>query len=106
MQEIDLESKLPVGGRVKGEAAKLPRRTKIEGRYIVLVPLDVKAHGEALWEATQGVANSGLWQYLFDGPFTSYGEFHSALQKKAAGGIRFFSRFSTGNRGALRDTLR
>ncbi len=90
MQELDPDTHLPIGKRVNGEPAKRPGRITMEGRYIVLVPLNAEAHGPALWEATQGLANSGLWQYLFDGPFTDYADFYSALQKKAAGEDPFF----------------
>ncbi len=85
MPEIDPDSRLPVGDRVNSRAAQRPGRITIPGRYVTLVPLEAEAHGPALWEATGGVANSGVWQYLFDGPFTNYEDFHSVLQKKAAG---------------------
>jgi RimJ/RimL family protein N-acetyltransferase len=85
MREIELKTKLPMGACVNTAKAKRPDRTIMEGRYVRLVPLDPAAHAEALWEASCGEANDELWQYLLDGPYREYAEFHSALEKKAIG---------------------
>jgi RimJ/RimL family protein N-acetyltransferase len=75
----------PVAGPpVDPTPARLPRRTNIDGAHVTLVPLDPQAHGDALWEATHGPSNDGLWTYLFEGPFAARGEFDAHLRKKAA----------------------
>jgi len=56
----------------------------MEGRYISVVPLDPAKHGPALWEATRGAENQGLWRYLFDGPFADREGFDAHLEQKAA----------------------
>src|SRR5580704_468614 len=64
--------------------AKRPERTRLEGRYVTLVPLDPPKHGDALWERTRGRENDQLWQYLFDGPFSDRAGFDAYLRKRAA----------------------
>ena len=64
--------------------AKLPRRVRIEGRVVSVVPLDPVAHAEALYDATRGAENDGLWRYLFEGPFASRDLFDSHLKQKAS----------------------
>lgn len=79
---IDSGTGLPVGARVDPSPAKLPQRSMLEGRYIVLAPLDPRAHAEALWEQTQGLHNDRLWLYLFDGPFPDRRAFYIDLERK------------------------
>jgi RimJ/RimL family protein N-acetyltransferase len=56
----------------------------MEGRFVVLTPLDPAAHGDALWEGSGGEEHAALWRYLFDGPFTERAAFDVALGQKAA----------------------
>src|SRR5580700_2403516 len=75
----------PVAGPpVDATPARLPRRTTMQGAHVTLAPLDAQAHGDALWAATHGPSNDGLWTYLFEGPFADRGAFDAHLQKKAA----------------------
>ena len=64
--------------------AKLPQRTHLEGRIVSIVPLDPVAHAEALYDATRGEKNDGLWRYLFEGPFATRAAFESHLHQKAS----------------------
>lgn len=64
--------------------AKRPQRTVLEGRYVTLVPLDARSHGEALWEGTKGEQNDALWRYLAEGPFANREDFDRALAGMAA----------------------
>ena len=59
--------------------AKRPGRVVLEGRYVVLTPLDARLHGGALWEATRGEQNNTLWQYLAEGPFRDREDFDKTL---------------------------
>lgn len=70
--------------------AKMPERITIPGRYVTLVPLNAGAHAEALWEATKGKENDGLWLYLFDGPYPDRASFDAALKAKEASPDPFF----------------
>lgn len=64
--------------------AKRPKHIRLGGRIVDIVPLDPVAHAQALYEATRGKRNEGLWCYLFEGPFATRSEFDSHLEKKAA----------------------
>src|SRR6476646_7727292 len=64
--------------------AKRPGRVVLDGRYVVLTPLDARLHGGALWEATRGEQNDVLWQYLAEGPFRDREDFDKTLAGMAA----------------------
>jgi RimJ/RimL family protein N-acetyltransferase len=83
VSQPDKSGDLLIGPVVEGGPARWPERTVIEGRYTRLEPLDVDAHGEALFEATTGAPNENVWQYLWDGPFSTRAEFDEALARKA-----------------------
>ena len=61
-----------------------PEKVKIEGRKVVLEPLNAKKHAETLWKVVRGPENDALWRYLFDGPFADLAEFEASVEKKAA----------------------
>lgn len=46
-----------------------PPRETLAGRFVALVPLDAKAHGDDLFDACCGPANDAGWTYLGYGPF-------------------------------------
>jgi len=73
-----------MSSQIDATPAKRPERTRIEGRYVTLAPLDPQRHGDALWEQTHGRQNDRLWQYLFDGPFFDRAAFDAYLHKRAA----------------------
>jgi RimJ/RimL family protein N-acetyltransferase len=75
---------LPIGPRVDASPARRPGRNTIAGRLVTLTPLDLLAHGDALYEATRGEANDSLWLYLFEGPFSDRRAFDVHLQKAAS----------------------
>jgi RimJ/RimL family protein N-acetyltransferase len=64
--------------------AKLPQRSRLEGRIVRIVPLDPIAHAATLYDATRGEENDGLWRYLFEGPFATRDAFDAHLQQKAS----------------------
>ena len=81
---------LPIGSRIDAAPARLPAGATIEGRYVVLVPLDPKIHADALWEKTHGEENDRLWLYMAYGPFPDRDAFRADLERKAATRDPFF----------------
>src|SRR5215472_14183801 len=73
-----------LGPRVDAAPAKRPEPIALSGRFVTLVPLDPKTHGAALYNATQGAEHHHLWDYLFDGPFSSRDAFDARLTQMAA----------------------
>src|ERR1700690_3152389 len=64
--------------------AKVPQRTRLEGRIVDIVPLDPIVHAGTLYDAARGEENAGLWLYLFEGPFESRDAFDAHLKQKAS----------------------
>jgi RimJ/RimL family protein N-acetyltransferase len=71
-----VENRLTPGSR--------PEKIRLEGRLVVLEPLNPASHAEALWGAVRGPENDELWRYLFDGPFPDRPSFDAAIAKKAS----------------------
>lgn len=76
---------LPVGEPVVAGPARPPERRRLEGRYVVLEPVDPAAHAEALWRAAHdGSAEAtALWTYLPYGPFADASELRARLDEIA-----------------------
>jgi RimJ/RimL family protein N-acetyltransferase len=64
--------------------AKRPLRISLIGQHVSVVRLKPAEHGHALWEATRGAENEGLWQYLWEGPFAERGAFDASLKSMEA----------------------
>ena len=75
---------MPLSPLVDPSPARRPEPTTLQGRLVTLLPLDPRAHGDSLYEATRGEAGDRLWMYLFDGPFDDRKAFDAYLQKLAA----------------------
>jgi RimJ/RimL family protein N-acetyltransferase len=73
----------PIGEPVDFQPARPPRRGRIEGREIDLVPLDAKAHADDLFDAANGPGKDPAWDYLFDGPYTDRAAFRASIEAKA-----------------------
>jgi RimJ/RimL family protein N-acetyltransferase len=74
----------PIGPSIDSHSAKRPEPVTLKGRWITLVPLDPQAHAKALYEGSNGdAARESVWTYLFDGPYTSLGDFRANLEAKA-----------------------
>jgi RimJ/RimL family protein N-acetyltransferase len=81
---------LPIGAEVATYDARRPDRTPIEGRDVVLMPIDVAAHGPGLYALSHGAQREALWRYLWDGPYPSREAFLENLAVKAASADPFF----------------
>ena len=65
-------------------------RTPIGGGDVVLVPIDVAAHGPSLYALSHGPGREALWMYLWDGPYPSEAAFLENLAQKAVSEDPFF----------------
>jgi RimJ/RimL family protein N-acetyltransferase len=75
----------PIGWPVATELPRpRPEKTRLEGRFCALVPLDVTAHGDALWEAFSLDASGANWTYLPIGPYANKGNFGVFLRAAEA----------------------
>jgi RimJ/RimL family protein N-acetyltransferase len=61
-----------------------PKKVEIEGKKVILEPLNAKKHANSLWESVNSPVHDDLWRYLFDGPFRERAEFEAAVEKKAS----------------------
>jgi RimJ/RimL family protein N-acetyltransferase len=75
---------MPADVELDATSAKRPGRIVLEGRYVILAPLDAGLHSQALWEATRGEHNDSLWQYLAEGPFRDRADFDKTFGGMAA----------------------
>jgi RimJ/RimL family protein N-acetyltransferase len=81
---------LPIGPEVATHEAHRPERTRIEGRDVVLLPIDVATHGPSIYALSHGPEREALWAYLWDGPYPSEQAFLDDLARKAASPDPFF----------------
>jgi len=81
---FDIGPEVPVG------EARRPERTRLEGRDVLLVPIEVAAHGPQLYARSHGPDREALWAYLWDGPYPSEQAFLDNLAIKAASEDPFF----------------
>ena len=58
-----------------------PRRETLEGRVVLVQPLDPLVHGDALYEGTHADQREELWRYLAEGPFPDRSTFDSYLTR-------------------------
>jgi len=72
-----------LGLEVDASPAQRPARTILSGRLVSLVPLDVEAHAQALYEGSHGAEGDRLWLYLPDRPPADIASFKESLLRKA-----------------------
>lgn len=58
-----------------------PHRETLEGRVVLVQPLDPLVHGDALYEGTHAGDREELWRYLPEGPFPDRSTFDSYLKR-------------------------
>jgi RimJ/RimL family protein N-acetyltransferase len=74
-----------IGEIVKDSSpAVRPQRQTLEGRFVVLEPLNPVVHGDALYHGTHGPDCDELWRYLFEGPFPDRSTFDTHLEQASA----------------------
>ena len=63
----------------------VPARTRLEGRQVLLEPLDPAVHGAELHAASHGSEQAlRIWDYLPEGPWPDQGDYLQALRNQAA----------------------
>ena len=79
------EEQMPVVGEIVKDTspALRPRRQTLEGRVVLVEPLDRLVHLDALYEGTHGEESQELWRYLFEGPFATRSAFDEYLKQAA-----------------------
>ncbi|AWN48638.1 N-acetyltransferase [Methylobacterium terrae] len=71
---------LPIGRPVAQTGpAPGPDRIRLNGRHVLIVPLDAKVHGADLAEGAVGPGKEALWQYMAAGPFDDRESFQAYL---------------------------
>ena len=58
-----------------------PQRETLEGRVVLVQPLDPLVHGDALFEGSHGDDSEELWRYLPEGPFSDRSAFDTYLKR-------------------------
>lgn len=81
--EIPFPRPISVAPVERAPSFLVPARVPIEGRTVVLEPLDAARHAGELWEAARD-APAALWDYLPYGPYGSEAEMAGQLHKQSA----------------------
>src|SRR5256885_2024004 len=80
----DPASGLPIGPEIDPAPARRPlNSTVIEGRHVVLAPVDPMAQAETLYADVHGPEADALWLYLSTGPFADRALFRAYLERAA-----------------------
>jgi RimJ/RimL family protein N-acetyltransferase len=79
---VTADHEQPIGSPVDTKPARRPERTRLEGRFVRVVPLDAERHLDDLFACMGGSEHASLWTYMFDGPFEDRTAFAEALKKR------------------------
>ncbi|KAG8857233.1 hypothetical protein FRB96_005908 [Tulasnella sp. 330] len=71
-----------VGPEVDTRPAKFPEKIVLKGRFVTLEPL-AQSHADDLFICTGGPDSAYIWDYMYDGPFSSRTEFDAHIASKA-----------------------
>jgi RimJ/RimL family protein N-acetyltransferase len=81
---VDPASGLPIGPEIDPAPARRPMKgTVLEGRHVVLAPVDPAAQADTLYAETHGPEADALWLYLSTGPFADPALFRAYLDRAA-----------------------
>jgi RimJ/RimL family protein N-acetyltransferase len=70
-----------VGEELEWSPARRPSRIALEGRYVVVRPVDAARDAEPLFaQSHPPLADPGLWTYMPTGPYRDAGELRGALE--------------------------
>ena len=63
------------GAPIKFKKAKIPSKKILNGKYVVLEPININKHSKGLYANFSKDKKNKIWEYLPYGPFKSYGSF-------------------------------
>ena len=69
-----------IGFPINFKKAKTPSKKIINGKYVVLEPININRHSKDLYENFSKDKKNRIWTYLSYGPFKSYGSFKKWLK--------------------------
>ena len=69
-----------IGFIVNFKKAKIPSKKIINGKYVILEPININRHSKDLYENFSKDKKNRIWTYLPYGPFNSYGIFKKWLR--------------------------
>ena len=61
-----------IGFSVNFKKAKLPSKKIINGKYVILEPININRHSKDLYENFSKDKKNRIWTYLPYGPFKTY----------------------------------
>jgi RimJ/RimL family protein N-acetyltransferase len=81
---LDPASGLPIGPEIDPAPARRPLNgTVLEGRHVVLAPIDPAAQADTLYAEAHGPEGDALWLYLSTAPFADPALFRAYLERAA-----------------------
>ena len=67
--------KQKLGATIKFKKAKIPSKKNLNGKHVVLEPININKHSKGLYANFSKDKKNRIWRYLPYGPFKSYGGF-------------------------------
>ncbi len=75
----------PLGEPVRFVSPPRPSRSPLQGRHVLIRPLDPEADAEALYAASHPPeGDPAIWTYLFEGPYDDVEQMRRELDRQAA----------------------
>ena len=68
------------GNKVNFKKAKKPSKNFLNGKYVILEPININKHSKDLYKNFSRDRENKIWTYLPYGPFKSYGSFKKWLK--------------------------
>ena len=72
--------KQKLGVRIKFKKAKIPSKKNLNGKYVVLEPININKHSKGLYANFSKDKKNRIWAYLPYGPFKSHESFKKRLK--------------------------
>ena len=69
-----------LGSKINFKRSKLPLKKNLNGKYVILEPLNVSKHSKDLYENFLKDGENRIWNYLPYGPFKNYENFKKWLK--------------------------
>ena len=79
-----------LGKKVQFKKVKLPTKNIINGKYVLLEPININKHAKKLYVNFSKDKKNKIWTYLPYGPFKSYGSFKKWLESYCLNHDPFF----------------